>query len=108
MRSIHLIVLSAAVAGGIAVLGVPGPAAAEDEWQGLPPGQGREETFYLCGACHSLKLVVQQGLSRERWDEILKWMVDEQEMDPPEPAERALILDYLALFYGPDRRAKRR
>ncbi len=78
-----------------------------DEWQGLPAGEGREEVFGLCGTCHSLKLVTQQGLSRDRWDEAIQWMIDEQEMSALEPAERALILDYLARFYGHDRRARR-
>lgn len=83
------------------------PAAAQDmDWQGLPPGPGREETFNLCGACHSLKLVTQQGLPRDRWDELMDYMVDEQGMPPLEPAERKLIVDYLAEFYGPDRKAR--
>ena len=78
-----------------------------DEWEGLPAGQGRDEVFALCGACHSLKLVTQQGLSRERWDEALDWMIEEQEMEALEPADRKLVLDYLARFYGHDRRARR-
>jgi cytochrome c len=77
-----------------------------DEWEGLPAGAGREEVFALCGACHSLMLVTQQGLSRDRWDEALDWMIDEQEMEALEPAERKLVLDYLAKFYGHDRRAR--
>lgn len=88
----------------------PGAIAGEhepDEWEGLPAGEGREEVFATCGACHSLMLVVQQGLSRERWDETLDYMVEEQEMAAREPAERKLILDYLARFYGQDRRARR-
>ena len=66
---------------GVAFQGGPGgpPAraaeTAQDEWQGLPPGKGREETFYLCGACHSLKIVTQQGLSRDTWDEAMDWIV---------------------------------
>jgi cytochrome c len=88
---------------------VPAGIAGEhdtDEWEGLPPGEGREEVFALCGACHSLKLVIQQGLSRDRWEEAFEWMIEEQEMAPPEPEERKLMLDYLARFFGHDRRAK--
>ena len=92
-----------------APIGAPGWAAdkadTDDEWQGLPPGKGREETFVLCGACHSLKLVTQQGLSRSRWDETIDWMVEKQEMEPLGAEERGLIIDYLAEFYGPDRKA---
>ena len=95
---------------GLVCPAVPRAVAGEhesDEWQGLPAGEGREEVFGLCGACHSLKLVTQQGLSRDRWDEAIQWMIDEQEMSALEPAERELLLDYLARYYGPDRRVRR-
>jgi hypothetical protein len=78
----------------------------DQDWQGLPPGKGREETFYLCAPCHSLKLVTQQGLSAKRWDEAIDWMVAEQEMPPLEADERNLIVEYLAKFYGEDRKAR--
>jgi len=71
------------------------------DWAGLPPGPGREEVFYTCKACHSLKMVTQQGLSRDRWDEALEWMVEEQGMDPiDDVAVRNRILDYLAEHFG--------
>jgi hypothetical protein len=81
-------------------------AATQDEWLGMPPGKGREETFSICGACHSIRLVTQQGLSRARWADAIKWMVEEQEMDKLDPKEETLILDYLAKWYGPDRKAR--
>ena len=37
----------------------------------FPAGLGRDDTFYACTACHDFKLVTQQGMSRQRWDEIL-------------------------------------
>jgi cytochrome c len=78
--------------------------APAEEFGGLPPSKGREEVFYLCGACHSLKLVTQQGLSRESWNDSLDWMTKKQGMPALEGAERALVLDYLAKEYGiPDR-----
>lgn len=69
-----------------------------------PEGPGREEAGYLCGACHSLRLVTQQGLSRSDWDETLDWMVEEQEMEPLESDERELILTYLSTHFGTDHR----
>jgi len=63
---------------------------------GLPPDQGREEVEAYCSGCHSLKLVVQQGLSQEAWDELLDWMIEEQEMEPMEAVDRNLVLDYLS------------
>ena len=83
-------------------------AQAEDDPFGSdwPEGPGREEAGYLCGACHSLRLVTQQGLSRGDWDETLDWMVEEQEMEPLEPAEHELILSYLATHFGVDHRPR--
>jgi cytochrome c len=73
----------------------------EQDWQGLPPGLGREEVFYACNVCHSLMLVTQQGMSRDRWDETLEWMVEEQGMNEIEDvAARDRILDYLSTHFG--------
>lgn len=72
-----------------------------EDWDGLPPGEGREEVYHSCSACHSLMLVRQQGMSRTRWDETLEWMVDEQGMTPiDDVATRDRILDYLAAHFG--------
>ncbi len=51
---------------------------------------------YACSPCHSIRLVVQQRLDRESWDETLTWMVEEQDMPELEAEDRALILDYLS------------
>ncbi len=84
-------------------------AQAEDDPFGSdwPEGPGREEAGYLCGACHSLRMVTQQGLSRSDWDETLDWMVEEQEMEPLEGEERELILSYLSEHFGVDHRPSR-
>ncbi len=74
----------------------------EEDWQGLPAGPGREEVFYACQACHSLAIVKQQGLDRESWDETLVWMVEEQGMEPFDPEDRKLVLDYITTHYGRD------
>ena len=91
----------------LAVLGVAStaaPAAAQDgEFGVLFVAPGAEETYYACAACHSERLVAQQGLSRERWDHLLDWMVKEQGMSELDPEEREIILDYLSTHYGPDR-----
>jgi cytochrome c len=74
---------------------------AEQDWQGLPPGPGREEVFYTCKACHSLMLVTQQGMNRARWDDTLEWMVEEQGMEEiDDVATRDLILDYLSTNFN--------
>ncbi|MDE0059044.1 MAG: hypothetical protein OXP07_13055 [Defluviicoccus sp.] len=90
---------TAAVAGG--------EADDDDDYEGLPPGEGRDEVFGLCGACHSMKLVTQQGLSRSTWEEVLVLMVEEHEMAELEPEDEIPVLNYLTKFYGPDRLARR-
>ncbi len=72
------------------------------EFEGLPPGEGREDVFYTCQACHSLKTVQQQRLSREAWDETLMWMIDEQGMEQPELDEYDRLLEYLGTYLAPD------
>jgi cytochrome c len=114
---IRFLVLALALGGLLLGGGNPAHAQAKGtetvesddmDWQGLVPGKGREETFYMCSSCHSAKLVVQQGLSRERWEEVFVWMVKKQAMPPLEPNDRVLILDYLTKHYNENRRKKRR
>ncbi len=97
MRPVFLALGTAAV-----LFGDGGPAAALEPDE-LPPGRGREETYYACSACHSFNLVLQQGMSWGDWDELIDWMIEEQGMSKLETEERALILEYLSKNFGPDR-----
>ena len=81
---------------------VSGPVEPEDFGQ-MVSAPGASETFDACTPCHSERIVVQQGLTREQWDELMVWMVEEQEMEPIEEGALTVILDYLAEHYGPDR-----
>ena len=67
----------------------------------LPAGDGREETFYACTACHGFKIVAQQGLTRSGWDDSLNWMTTKHGMNPIEGEDRKVILDYLEKHYPP-------
>jgi hypothetical protein len=80
----------------------PAPAAGQD-FGGLPPGEGRTETFAFCTSCHSTQIIMQQGMSRKKWDETLTWMVEEQGMQPMPPDLRETVLDYLAAQFPPAR-----
>ena len=62
-----------------------------------------ETTFYACTACHSERIIAQQGLNRDHWDEVLEWLVEEQGMSEIDEPERSKILDYLAAHYNEDR-----
>ena len=83
------------------------PAAREtrepEDFGVMVAAPGASETFDACTPCHSERIVVQQGLAREQWDELLDWMVDEHEMEPVDGDLRTVILDYLGEHYGPDR-----
>jgi hypothetical protein len=85
-------------AGLIALFALP--AGAEEDFGGLPDREGREDVFYNCQACHSLRTVTQQSLSRSRWDQILDDMVHVHGMNELEEDERERVLDYLAEEFG--------
>ena len=72
----------------------------------LPNGKGRDETFYACVVCHGSAIIKQQGMTRERWDQTLTWMTEKHNMAPPDAAERALIVDYLAATFPPRQRGR--
>ena len=94
----------------VAILGallLAAPALAEDDAAaGLPDAKGRDETVTFCGACHSMSIVRQQGMTRPRWDETLDWMVERHAMPKLEGEDRELILDYLALAFPPKKRER--
>jgi len=69
----------------------------------LPEGPGKQETYDGCASCHSIKLVVQQGMDKAQWLETIEWMVDEQGMDPLEGNLNQVISEYLAIHFGRDR-----
>jgi hypothetical protein len=80
------------------------PAEAFETPEDLPPGNGRDEAFYWCSACHSFTLVSRQGMSRQLWDSTLTLMVEKHGMVEPTAGERALLLDYLSSVYPPARK----
>ena len=75
-------------------------------FRGMPDAEGRLQVFGFCGSCHSIDLVLQQGLSRAVWEEVLVEMVEDQEMAPLPSDIRVKVLDYLEQYYGPDRKAR--
>lgn len=73
---------------------------------GLPKGEGREQVAALCSACHSMNIVRQQGLDRERWDDLMTWMSEKQGMPALTGSDRKQVVDYLAANYGPQSRSR--
>lgn len=74
------------------------------DYGGLPAGEGRDLVYGVCTACHSARLVMQQGMSRSRWQKTLTWMQEEQGMPELPPEQMDTILDYLAAQFPEDRR----
>jgi cytochrome c len=66
----------------------------------LYPAAGAGVTYDHCAPCHSERLVAQQGQTREGWERLLVWMVEEQGMEPIPEEDRQTILDYLATHYN--------
>ena len=101
-----LVLLTGLAFGGWGVLSpavvAQDPSQDDEDFEGLPPGEGREDVFYTCQACHSLITVLQQRLYRDVWEETLEWMIEEQGMPQPEPDEYARILEYLGTYLAPD------
>ena len=90
-------------AGGTQARAEASPPAPPRDLGLLVAGEGAVETHAYCTACHSERIVAQQGLARSGWDELLAQMVEEHEMTPIEEPDRARVLDYLAAHYGPER-----
>jgi cytochrome c len=78
-------------------------AAEESDYGALYEAPGVELTYAYCAACHSEMLVAQQGMTREDWDQLFEWMVEEQGMAEIEEPDRTIVLDYLAEHYNVDR-----
>ena len=67
----------------------------------LPVGPNKDFVARTCGACHDLEMVLDAaGLTREGWNDAIEEMVGYGLN--VSPGERALILEYLASFLGPN------
>ena len=69
----------------------------------LVAGDGAAETYAHCIACHSERLVAQQGLTWQGWEEVIELMMEEHGMAPIESPHLERVLGYLSTHYGPDR-----
>ena len=67
----------------------------------LPAGPNKDIVTRACGACHDLEMVfAAAGLTREGWSGTIEEMTGYGLK--VSPGERALILEYLTTFLGPD------
>lgn len=99
---VGLALMSGAIAPAFSQTAKPVEFTPRDEDpKDFPAGVGRDDTFYGCTACHGFRLVAQQGLSRERWNETFNYMTERHKMPEIRGKDRELMLDYLAANYGP-------
>jgi hypothetical protein len=98
---------SGAVLAALASLWAPPSAVAqqsravaeEDKPENYPAGPHRDDTFYFCTACHSFRIVAQQGMTTEQWHETLDWMEEKHGLPKTEGKERDDLVDYLATAF---------
>jgi mono/diheme cytochrome c family protein len=105
MRRATLIALMLGISATSQTTQAQGPASTftpqDERIEDLPTGAGRDETFGMCTACHGYRLVSNQGMTREKWDETLTWMTERHNMPDIQGADRDVILDYLATHHPP-------
>ncbi|WP_234497894.1 hypothetical protein [Vibrio maritimus] len=77
-----------------------------DRATGLVMDKGFEEVRANCTVCHSAAIIVQSRLSRESWQESIRWMQETQGLWPLTVNE-PIILDYLAKHYPPNETGRR-
>ena len=65
----------------------------------LPDGPNRDLVSAACGSCHDLEMVAINGRSRENWNVTIDEMTGYGMRLTP--ADRALVLDYLATYVPP-------
>jgi sulfite dehydrogenase len=66
----------------------------------LTSGPGSTLTTEKCLLCHDGDHIARSRLSRAEWEDNVSIMV-RRGMPPIDPAERAVVIDYLVAYYGP-------
>jgi hypothetical protein len=66
----------------------------------LPDGPFKHIVQAQCSYCHTLKLVAQQRMSREKWHKTITWMQKKHNLRAFSPEELEQILTYLSHALG--------
>jgi len=66
-----------------------------------PAGEGRDDTFYMCTACHASGIIIRLGQTREGWNELIDQMVARHNMAPVDDDMRKVLVEYLAGAFPP-------
>ena len=87
------------LAAATAAAALAAAAVAQDNQLISGPGVGLVNA--KCGTCHDVTHIIRSKLTREEWTDNFNNMV-KRGMPPATDAERAIIIDYLVAYYGPD------
>ena len=68
--------------------------------KGLPPGPGQKLVAKTCTLCHSSAIILQNHMSKKKWDETITWMQKKQGMRKLSRRDRNTILNYLTKVQG--------
>jgi hypothetical protein len=74
---------------------------------GLVMGENYELVIAHCTACHSSKIILQYGATRETWLEKIRWMQQYHKLWDLAESEPK-VLDYLAKYYPPSTKISRK
>ena len=73
---------------------------------GLKEAAGLMTVVNNCTNCHSAKLVTQNRMTEERWNETIKWMQKKQGLWELREDQK-IIVDYLVKNYPPQKKGRR-
>ena len=62
----------------------------------------------MCTGCHSAAIIVQNRLTAEGWEDLIRWMERTQNLQKLDPAMEKQIITYLAEYYGPEPSGRRK
>lgn len=78
-----------------------------DSFTGLIKSKGWETVRNNCIACHSMKLIIQNHGTRNRWLAMIEWMQATQGLQQFDADMQEVMLSYLSENYGPKEDARR-
>jgi len=73
---------------------------------GLKEDEGLMTVVTHCTACHSAQLVMQNRMSKERWNATIRWMQETQNLWPLGDSQE-VIVNYLVRNYPPTEKGRR-
>ena len=74
------------------------------EYEGLKPGLGREEVYFAFSPCLKVGWIKRQAMAADQWRVEVQKMAEQCRIAPLSASESDVMVNYLATYYGPDKR----